>query len=499
MNKAYAHRFPPMSLLVLAALARREGWDTRIIDEAYEPLSIGDPGGQAPVNGDERPDLVAITVWTAFAPRAYQLADAYREAGVPVVLGGVHASMLPSEAGRHADAVVGGEAELVLGSVLDDVLNRRLQPYYRGEWSGMVNVPMVDELAPVYARFPYGRYQPTHTVQSTRGCRFNCEYCSVIRINGRGTRHAEIDRVVEDLRFRTRMRPHTPGPIFVFFLDDDLASDLDYVGEFCEAIASADLGVRWSAQASIGLCRRPDLVELAARSGCRSLFCGFESVSRSSLIEANKKNRPDEYAALVATAHEHGISIEGSFIFGFDDDTPDVFDETVDALDEIGVDMAHFFLLTPFPGTQTFARYFDQDRILDFDWGRYDSYTPMVRPAHMTPQELREGLHRAYRAFYSPARQRARLLRGARQRETSWSIFYALINRSYGRLSKGLGDPMQRRQPPFTADPADLERALEASRAEPQEAIAVAARMVGASSGALSGVPVSLPSGRPDN
>lgn len=462
MNKAFAHRFPPMSLLVLAALCEREGWEARMIDECYEPLP------------DERPDLAAITVWTGFAPRAYQIADRYRSRGIPVLLGGVHASLMPAEGLLHADAVVAGEAELVLGKVLGDVLGGTLQPYYHGQWAGMEHVPMVDELESSYMRLPYGRYQPTHTVQTTRGCRFNCDYCSVIRINGRGTRHADVDRVIDDIRRRTHMKPRMPGAVFIFFLDDDLASDLEYAGDLFEALASANMNVRWTAQASIGLCRSPDLIDLAARSGCRSLFCGLESVSRSSLVEANKKNRPDEYAELIARAHSSGVAIEGAFIFGFDHDHPGVFDETVDVLDEIGVDLAHFFLLTPFPGTHTFARYYEGGRIIDFDWGHYDSYTPVVEPANMSAAELQEGLYRAYRKFYAPAMRRRRFLRELRRREPMWSATYAMINRSYARLSRNLDTPAARLQPPFRADPAHLDAVLAASQVEASRAIEVA-------------------------
>lgn len=463
LNKVFAHRFPPMTLLVLAALAERHGWQTRIIDETYEKIP------------SERPDLAAVTVWTGFAPRAYEIGDAYRAHGVPVLMGGVHASLLPSEALRHADAVLGGEAELVLDTILDDALTQRLQPYYHGPWAGMEHVPPVDELAPLYARFPYGRYQPTHTVQSTRGCRFNCDFCSVIRINGRGSRHADVQRVVEDLRFRTQMKPKIPGYTFIFFLDDDMASDLDYAGALFEAIASADLNVRWTAQASIGLCRNPELLALAARSGCRSLFCGFESVSRQSLLEANKKNRPSEYRELVERAHRNGVAIEGSFIFGFDHDERGVFDETVEFLDDIGVDIANFSTLTPYPGTQTFARMYEEGRIIDFDWGHYNHYRPVIQPMRMSIAELQEGLCRAYRKFYLGSRQWRRFRRELARRDPTWSLLYGVINRTYGRVYTRSPRPDPHPQPAFWADPDDLARLLETSRAEAQEAIGVAA------------------------
>ena len=456
-----------MSLLVVAALARREGWDTLIIDEDYEPIPA------------ERPDLAAITVWTGAAPRSYEIAGRYRARGVPVVLGGVHASLLPSEAGRHADAVVGGEAELVLGTVLDDALHGRLKPYYYGPWAGMENVPMVDELIGSYEQIPFGRYRPMHSLQSTRGCRFACDFCSVIRINGRGTRHADVSRVVEDLRFRTQMKPRMPGPTFAFFVDDDLAADLEYAGELFEAIASSGLDVNWVAQASIGFFRHRELVELAARSGCRSIFSGIESVSRRSLVEANKKNRPDEYRELFESAHANGIAVEGTFIFGFDHDGPECFDETVEVLDDIGIDLANFFVLTPLPGTHTFARLYEEGRIDDFYWGHYDSYTPVFKPARMSKSELQEGVYRPFRKFYSRSLTRGRLRRQLGRRRLHVSATYWMINHTYRAMYLEPPTRESRGQPSFTPDPADIEALLPTSRAEPQDAIKVAAGAVG--------------------
>lgn len=272
------------------------------------------------------------------------------------MLGGVHAALLPGEALRHADAVVCGEADGVFGAVLADALAGRLQSLYRGEWLGMDAVPTADEWADCIGSWPLRRYRPLNTLQTTRGCRFNCDFCSVIRINGRGSRHSPPDRVVEELRVLKRVGHRVGDFAYVFFLDDDLAADLNYAGELFEALATSGVGVRWGAQASIGLARNPELLSLAARSGCRVLFTGFESVSRESLIECNKKNRPGEYGELVDAIHRRGITIEGGFIFGFDHDGPDVFDQTVEFADRIGVDNAHFSILTPYPGTHTLAR-----------------------------------------------------------------------------------------------------------------------------------------------
>src|SRR5262249_8881254 len=150
--------------------------------------------------------------------------------------------------------------------------------------------------------------------------------------------------------------------------------------------------VRWGAQASIGLARNRELLDLAARSGCRALFTGFESVSRDALVECNKKNRPHEYGELIDAVHKRGISIEGGFIFGFDSDGLGVFDETVDFVDSIGVDVAHFSILTPYPGTHTFARMAADDRLITYDWKRYNLYEAVHQPARMTPEQLNAGL-----------------------------------------------------------------------------------------------------------
>ncbi|MGH3848320.1 MAG: B12-binding domain-containing radical SAM protein, partial [Pseudonocardiaceae bacterium] len=354
IHQTFGHRMPPMALLVLAAHARRAGWQARVIDQNYEAIP------------DARPDLVAITVWTSIAPQAYRLADKYRAEGVPVALGGVHASLLPTEALRHADTVVCGEADDIFSTVLADALAGRLRPLYQGKWQGMEAVPMNEEWADIVAKWPLARYAPLNTLQTTRGCRFNCDFCSVIRINGRGSRHSSPERVIEEIKVLKRAGQHVGEFAYIFFLDDDLAADLDFCGELSEAILSSGVKVRWGAQASIGLARNPKLLDLATRSGLRTMFIGFEGIDRDALVECNKKNRPGEYGELVAKVHKAGAGIEGGFIFGFDSQGPDCFEETAKFVDKIGVDVAHFSILTPYPGTATYARMLADERITTF-------------------------------------------------------------------------------------------------------------------------------------
>ncbi|HWH35564.1 MAG TPA: radical SAM protein [Acidimicrobiales bacterium] len=475
LHLTFGHRMPPMSLLVLAAHARRAGWRVRVIDENFEAPPA------------EVPDLVALTAWTSTAPRAYRVADGYRARGIPVVLGGVHPSLLPDEALRHADSVLCGEADDIFATVLADAAAGRLQPLYRGHWQGMDIVPTVHEWADILASWPITRYAPLNTVQTTRGCRFNCDFCSVIRINGRGSRHRPPDQVVEELRVLKRRGQHVGGFTYVFFLDDDLAADLDYTHDLLETMERSRVKVTWGAQASIGLARTPDLLDLAARSGCRALFTGFESVSRESLIECNKKNRPGQYGELIERVHQRGISVEGGFIFGFDHDGPGVFDETATFVDTIGVDVAHFSILTPYPGTHTFSRMMADGRITSFDWKRYNLYNAVYTPAQMTAEELEVGMRRAYRRFYQARPRLARFWRESRRRDPRFGTALAVAGQNYATHYRS---PRCSDEPGYHAEPADLERLALASAAPAQESLAVA--FAGASGVSAPTVPVAV-------
>jgi radical SAM superfamily enzyme YgiQ (UPF0313 family) len=461
IHQTFGHRMPPMALLVLAAHARRAGWEPRVIDQNFQRVP------------DETPDLACITVWTSIAAQAYRMGDAYRAQGVPVVMGGVHASLLPVEALRHADAVVSGEADTVFATVLADAAAGTLQRLYQGSFQTMDSVPMNDEWADILKTWPLTRYAPLNTLQTTRGCRFNCDFCSVIRINGRGSRHSPPERVIEEIKVLKRTGQHIGEFAYVFFLDDDLAADLDFCGELSEAILSSGVKVRWGAQASIGLARNTELLDLATRSGLRTMFIGFEGIDRDALVECNKKNRPGEYGELVAKVHKAGAGIEGGFIFGFDSQGPDCFDQTAEFVDKINVDVAHFSILTPYPGTATYARMLADERITTFDWKRYNMYACVYEPARMTAAQLEAGLGRAYRNFYSAKRRSRRFLRNYRGRETVFHMALSAANENYAWRYR---NPHCSPEPGYEARREDIANLMAASSAPAQEALNVAFR-----------------------
>lgn len=466
-----------MSLLVLAAHARRAGWEAEVVDLNYDRSPLDSPGWdglrtrRSHRRRSGKPDLAALTVWTAPGPNAYRIADEYRARGVPVVLGGVHASLLPGEAKQHADAVVCGEADQIFRTVLEDAAAGRLRPLYQGAFQSMEHVPMNHEWADIYRQWPVTRYAPLNTLQVTRGCRFNCDFCSVIRINGRGSRHSSVDRVIEEVRLLKKVGQRAGDFTYVFFLDDDMAADLDYTVELSEAILRSGVNFTWGAQASIGLARNAEVLDVVARAGLRAVFTGFESVSRDALIECNKKNRPSQFGELVSKLHSRGISIEGGFIFGFDHDKPDVFEHTVEFVDRIDCDVAHFSILTPYPGTHTFSRMYGDGRITTFDWRRYDLYHPVHQPAQMTAQQLHDGLRRAYRMFYDRRRRWRRFGRHLFSRDLRFHAAFTAANRNYHHRYR---DPKVLDGPPFEADRAELDRLALTSAAPAQHALSVA-------------------------
>ncbi|MCK9464038.1 MAG: B12-binding domain-containing radical SAM protein [Proteobacteria bacterium] len=391
----------PLGLMVIAGLTPPD-WEITIIDE-----NLGVPD----YTKLPRPDLVGITAFTSQANRAYAIAASFRSAGVPVVLGGIHATMRKEEAAPHADALVLGEAESVWASVLEDVRNGGLKPSYEGGFADMAQTPPArhDLLSEGYA---FG------AIQTTRGCPLRCGFCSVTSFNGARFRQRPIEDVVRELESVPEKR--------VLIVDDNLvgtsAEHVRRAKELFRAIIAADLGKQWVAQTTINVANDEELLTLAAKAGCEGLFIGFESPEPHGMKDLARKNnlcRCHDLGAAVRTIQEHGIIVAGSFIIGLDDDRPGIGRLIADTAERYGVDFVNVLFLTPLPGTILWDEMESQDRItLDNfpeDWSYYTLTYPVGRYRGLTPGEAVQEMLDCGERFYSIPRMARRAWRNLRR------------------------------------------------------------------------------------
>ena len=415
-------RLPCLSLLRLAALTP-DDWEVRILDERAEPIPP-----------DIEADLVGITAMTCAAHRAYDLADAFRQRRIPVVMGGIHASSLPEEALRHCDSVVVGEAEGVWQRVLEDAARGALGR----EYSSTGGPPSLDRLPPMDWGLYRGKgYLPVHFVETTRGCPLDCEFCAVTTFFGGRYRNRPLEDVLDEL---DKLEPF-PGfviPNVVFFVDDNIVGNRAYARELFARIA--DRGIRWLGHASVNLAGDPELLRLCQQSGCMGVLIGFETLSAETMSRIGRKSRLRmDYEEAIRRIHDHGIGIDGSFVFGFDTDDDGVFARTVEFVTRMKIEAPYFSVLTPYPGTRLHARLAAEGRILSRDWSDYDTSRVVIRPAGMTGDRLQEGYLWAFREAYSPGCTAERL-RGT----TSYRPFFVPMNFGFRDAIRQLCESFER-------------------------------------------------------
>jgi radical SAM superfamily enzyme YgiQ (UPF0313 family) len=413
----------PLGLMVLAGLTP-PGWEITIIDENL---------GRHDYAAMPRPDLVGITAFTSQASRAYEVAAEFRALGVPVVMGGIHATMCPQEAMQHVDAVVAGEAESVWATVLEDFAAGRLQPSYAGEHVDLAAVPPArhDLLDEGYA---FG------SIQTTRGCPLSCNFCSVSAFNGKQYRQRPIEHVIQELRLIREK--------WVLVVDDNLigtnASHIARAKELFRAIIAADLGKKWICQVTINMADDEELLELAARAGCRGAFIGFESSTPQGLAEVGKKFnllKGRSFRQSVRRIQRHGILVVGSFIMGLDSDEPGIGRRIADAARSYGVDILNALILTPLPGTRLWDQMKSDDRIVanDFpnDWRYYTLGFPTARYRQFSSQTIVDEMNACDRRFYSIWRIFRRVADAVlRRRRPILALVTNLSYRGNARLSR---------------------------------------------------------------
>lgn len=404
--------YPEITLPHLAAMTPRD-YSVEIINENYENIDY-----------DKPVDLVGITSYTMTAPRVYNIADKFREKGATVVLGGYHPSALPNEAIQHADSIVIGEAELSWPQLLSDYKNGKLQKFYKAD-----KLIEADKILPL--RRDLIKHMPIMGgIQSTRGCPHGCEFCAITNFfGGRTVRFRPIKHVIDEMK-------NMPNRVFLFH-DPSLTLNPTYTKALLKEMKKLNKG--WVANGNTNvLGRDEELLKLAAEAGCIAWFVGFESVSQKSLNGVDKTcNKVVEFQQTVKKIQKYGMGAQGGIVFGLDHDEPDIFDLTLQALYDWGVDAAEINILTPFPGTPVFEKLEKENRIFTKDWSKYDQVEVVFRPKNMTEKELFEGARHVAKEFYSPLELIKRIWGNIKMSRSLASLF-ALpgINLSYRKYYK---------------------------------------------------------------
>lgn len=369
--------FPPLGLATLAAFLSDDD-EAELVDDHVDELRT-----------DDAPDLVVIQVYITNAYRAYALADRYRAKGCFVALGGLHMTSLPDEAARHADTVFVGPGEQTFPAFLADLRARRPRPRYVSTAGRSI-----EGLPPVRRDLiRRERYLVPNSIVVTRGCPQHCDFCykDAFFAGGRSFYTQRIDEALAEIE-------RLPGR-HLYFLDDHLLGNRRFAEGLFDGMHG--MGRLFQGAATVDSVLRGDLIERAATAGLRSLFVGFETFSPENLRASNKKqNLSRDYEAVARRLSDLGIMINGSFVFGMDDDGPDVFDRTVEWAVRNGITTSTFHIQTPYPGTRLYETMAAAGRITSHDWDRYDTRHVVYRPARLTPDQLERGYWRAYRQFY---------------------------------------------------------------------------------------------------
>jgi radical SAM superfamily enzyme YgiQ (UPF0313 family) len=370
--------YPIITLPHLAAITP-DKHDVKIVNENYDTLDY-----------DEDVDLVGITTYTMTAPRAYKIADEFRRRGKTVVMGGYHVTALPEEALEHADCVVKGLAEVTWPRVLEDFEKGKLKRLYERDHDFDISkVP------------PLRRDLITHNpflgaIQTTKGCPHTCEFCAISSFCGRMVKQRPIKDVVKEIK-------SMPNKIFVIH-DPHLTLNKKYAKELFKEMIKQKVHKQWVANGTTDVLATvdKDFLDLARKAGCVEWFVGFESVNQEALNETHKThNKVENFSKLINRLHDYNMAVQGGIIFGFDHDTPDVFDTTLETINQWNMDVLEINILTPYPGTKLYEKLDNAGRIFTKDWTKYNQVEVVFDPKNMTPEELMHGARKVAKEFYS--------------------------------------------------------------------------------------------------
>ncbi len=378
--KQHRLHLPSLTLPLLAA-ATPEHIRVRLLYETIDEIPYDEPW-----------DLVGLTGMGSGIVRAWQIGDEFRRRNVPVVIGGIAASLGdPKLTMAHADALVTGEADETWPTVIADVESGRLRPHY-----AMPRPPRIDKLpTPRYELMKGLKIGLWRPVQATRGCRFTCTFCSTTAFFQNSYRKRPVEQVVRDIRAAKRN-----GTRYIAFMDDNIAIDGAYFGSLCEALIPEK--IIWMSQCGIHIAEKPDLIRLAARSGCRMLSFGIESTSPENLTDLDKEwNRPGRYASAFELLRSHGIDVSTEMMIGLDNDDWGVFERTFRFIQDNRISVPRVHIITPIPGTPLYEELLQQGRILHTDYGRFTGGQVVFRPTWIDAQQLQNQYWGLYERLFS--------------------------------------------------------------------------------------------------
>ena len=372
-------REAPLTLAVLAALAPDE------LDIQFE--LIDGSIDQIPLHNN--PDIVGISAITGTANEAYRIAEHFRNRKIPVVLGGVHPTIMLEEAQQHADSIIVGMAEKTWPELLRDFAVGKLKPRYEdddckvNEWLENIPTPRMDLIR-------RNGYMIPNSVQATRGCSKTCDFCSVPTIWNRFQKRPVGD-VIRDIK---QLKGN-----FIGFGDVNLIDDIGYAKELFTGLIP--LKKKWGGLATTEVTKDAELFDLMVKSGCKFLLIGLESINQPSLNAIAKGfNQDSEYMDLIKQLHSAGISVQGCFVFGFDHDDQSVFKDTVERVRQLKIDIPRYSIYTPYPGTRLFNRLMSKNRMLSFNWDDYDTMHVVFQPKQMSSDQLYKGFKWAYKESF---------------------------------------------------------------------------------------------------
>lgn len=387
--------YPPMALAIIAAMTPPH-WEVEILDENFTTFEYQDA------------DLVGFTSLTATINRCYEIAKEYRKNKIPTVIGGIHASMVPQEASQYVDSVVIGEAESIWLELLDDFEKNHLKKYYHAKLAPLVNSP-----SPAI-----NLYNPGYkfgSVQTTRGCPMTCEFCSVHGFNGSKYRLRPVDKAVKDFI--------SIDKDLVYVVDDNFVgyskAARDHAMEFFKGVANSGVKKDWGGSASMNIGEDEELLEWAAKSGCKFIFLGIESELIDQLEKAHKhvnlKIGVDKYTEVYHKIHKHAISVMGAFIYGLENDTPETIYNRTSYILDADIDIMQATILTPLPGTELYCRLQSEHRLLytnyPEDWERYNYTEVVFKPNKMSPEDFYSAAYENWERLYDLKTLRRKFLK----------------------------------------------------------------------------------------